>query len=190
MEVSEALRCVEDGESGTIGITLAAEVKRLQTALSGRTYCHSDAEVEADLDFAYKRAKVLADMLGIPVHESPEVTGTILGLVRGSVERLINQVIQLQHDLENRRDNAEDEEASRWCERLAWLHQEFCADSSGCDSGDPLDCVEVEIRQAINSVQRRTAYECLDILHDAIWLKEGTLGTAREAIKAKFGIVE
>ena len=30
MEVSEALRCVEDGESGTIGITLAAEVKRLQ----------------------------------------------------------------------------------------------------------------------------------------------------------------
>lgn len=30
MEVSEAMRCVEDGESGTIGITLAAEVKRLQ----------------------------------------------------------------------------------------------------------------------------------------------------------------
>jgi len=88
MEVSEALRCVEDGESGTIGITLAAEVKRLQTSLAGRTYCHSDAEVEADLDFAYKRAKVLADMLEIPVHESPEVTGTILGLVRGKVERM------------------------------------------------------------------------------------------------------
>lgn len=30
MEISEALRCVEDGESGAIGITLAAEVKRLQ----------------------------------------------------------------------------------------------------------------------------------------------------------------
>jgi hypothetical protein len=30
MEVSEALRCVEDGESGIIGITLAAEVKRLE----------------------------------------------------------------------------------------------------------------------------------------------------------------
>lgn len=44
--------------------------------------------VNADLEFAYKRSKVLADMLGIPVHESPEVTGTILGLVRGSVERL------------------------------------------------------------------------------------------------------
>jgi len=91
MEVSEALRCVEDGESGTIGITLAAEVKRLQTVLAGRTYCHSDAEVEADLDFAYKRAKVLADMLEIPVHESAEVTGTILGLVRGKVERLSKQ---------------------------------------------------------------------------------------------------
>lgn len=30
MEVSEALRCVEDGESGVIGITLAAEVERLK----------------------------------------------------------------------------------------------------------------------------------------------------------------
>lgn len=45
--------------------------------------------VNADLEFAYKRSKVLADMLEIPVHESPKVTGTILGLVRGSVERLI-----------------------------------------------------------------------------------------------------
>jgi len=44
---------------------------------------------DTDLEFAYKRAKVLADLLGIPVHESPEVTGTILGLVRGSVERMI-----------------------------------------------------------------------------------------------------
>jgi len=45
-------------------------------------------KLHADLEFAYKRAKVLADMLNIPVHESLEVTGTILGLVRGSVERL------------------------------------------------------------------------------------------------------
>jgi len=44
--------------------------------------------IDADLEFAYKRSKVLADMLEIPVHESPEVTGTILGLVRRSVERL------------------------------------------------------------------------------------------------------
>lgn len=96
MEVSEAMRRAEDGESGIIGITLAAEVKRLQTSLAGRTYCHSDAEVEADLDFAYKRAKVLADMLKIPVHESPEVTGTILGLVRGSVERLQKRIAELE----------------------------------------------------------------------------------------------
>lgn len=48
-------------------------------------------ELEAlrhNLEFAYKRAKALADMLGIPVHESPEVTGTILGLVRSKVETL------------------------------------------------------------------------------------------------------
>lgn len=46
-------------------------------------------ELQSDLEFAYKRSKVLADLLNIPVHESPEVTGTILGLVRGSLERLI-----------------------------------------------------------------------------------------------------
>lgn len=44
---------------------------------------------DTDLEFAYKRVKVLADLLGIPVHESLEVTGTILGLARGNVERLI-----------------------------------------------------------------------------------------------------
>lgn len=44
--------------------------------------------VNEDLEFAYKRSKVLADLLDIPVHESSEVTGTILGLVRGKVERL------------------------------------------------------------------------------------------------------
>ena len=45
-------------------------------------------KLHADLEFAYKRAKVLADILNIPIHESAEVTGTILGLVRGKVERL------------------------------------------------------------------------------------------------------
>jgi len=45
-------------------------------------------QLKQDLEFAYKRSKVLADLLEIPVHESPEVTGTILGLVRGKVERL------------------------------------------------------------------------------------------------------
>lgn len=52
--------------------------------------------VNEDLEFAYKRSKVLADLLGIPVHESPEVTGTILGLVRGSVERLQKKVDELE----------------------------------------------------------------------------------------------
>lgn len=53
-------------------------------------------EALKDLDFTYKRAKVLADMLKIPVHESPEVTGTILGLVRGSVERLQSRIAELE----------------------------------------------------------------------------------------------
>lgn len=50
------------------------------------------ADLEYDLEFAYKRSKVLADLLEIPVHESPGVTGTILGLVRGKVERLLKQL--------------------------------------------------------------------------------------------------
>lgn len=54
--------------------------------------------VNADLEFAYKRAKVLADLLEIPVHESAEVTGTILGMVRRSVESLQDHVKKLQEE--------------------------------------------------------------------------------------------
>lgn len=51
---------------------------------------HAEAAyLRSDLEFAYKRSKVLADILGIRVQESPGVTGTILGLVRRSIERLI-----------------------------------------------------------------------------------------------------
>jgi hypothetical protein len=58
---------------------------------------HAESEeLKRNLEFAYKRAKVLADLLGIPIHESPEVTGTILGLVRGSVERLVTENERLQ----------------------------------------------------------------------------------------------
>ena len=56
-------------------------------------------ELHANLEFAYKRAKVLADTLGISIHESPEVTGTILGLVRGGVERLLAEIAFLKEEL-------------------------------------------------------------------------------------------
>ena len=65
-------------------------------AIAGRTYFHSDEEVEKDLEFAFKRSMVLANMLKIPVHESPKVTGTILGLVRGAVERLQSRIAELE----------------------------------------------------------------------------------------------
>lgn len=48
--------------------------------------------------------------------------------------------------------SATDAEATRWAQRLNWLHTEYGSDSSGVDSGDPLDCVEVEIRQALRKV--------------------------------------
>ena len=54
--------------------------------------------VNEDLKFAYKRSKVLADLLGIPVHESPEVTGTVLGLVRRNIESLQDHVKKLQEE--------------------------------------------------------------------------------------------
>lgn len=50
-----------------------------------------------------------------------------------------------------------DEEAKRWCEELNFLHTEYGADCSGCDSGDPLDCVEVEIRQVIGKLESDNA---------------------------------
>ena len=47
------------------------------------------AETERNLEFAFNRAMVLANMLDIPVHESPAVTGTILGMVQRKVEELL-----------------------------------------------------------------------------------------------------
>ena len=148
----------------------------------------------ADLAFAYKRAKVLADMTGVPVHESPGVTGTILGLVRGGVERLQDQVINPQHHLEKCRESSGDEEANRWCERLQWLHTEYDADCSGCDSGDTLDLVEVEIRQAIENAQQQAVIGCLEIVENWKPVKGSIVAWATVkhdiamAIKEKFGL--
>lgn len=52
--------------------------------------------------------------------------------------------------LRARLTEVENKEAERWAQRLNWLHTEYGADCSGVDSGDPLDCVEVEIRQVVN----------------------------------------
>ena len=67
--------------------------------------------------------------------------------------------IKLQKDL----DAAIDEEQKRWCENLDFLHTEYGADCSGCDSGDPLDCVEVEIRQAIETAKQQAVMQCYQI---------------------------
>lgn len=48
---------------------------------------------------------------------------------------------------------AEQREAERWARRFEFVHKEYGADCSGCDSGDLLDCVEVEVRQTLNSVK-------------------------------------
>ena len=55
----------------------------------------------------------------------------------------------------NDTETVTNEEATRWAQRLDWLHTEYGSDCSGVDSGDPLDCVEVEIRQALNKLQAR-----------------------------------
>ena len=50
------------------------------------------SELKNSLEFAFKRSMVLADIFGVPVHESPEATGTILGLIRRHTEQLRDQV--------------------------------------------------------------------------------------------------
>lgn len=71
---------------GTNLLTANQAKEMLEYVLDGKL--EDLEELRRNLEFAYKRAKVLADMLGIPVHESPEVTGTILGLIRSKVETL------------------------------------------------------------------------------------------------------
>lgn len=63
-------------------------------------------------------------------------------------------------------DAAVEDEQKRWCEELDFLHTEFGADCSGCDSGDPLDCVEVEIRQAIAIERERMGKGILRLIDD------------------------
>ena len=49
METEEALRCVDDGESGVIGIALAAEVRKLRTELSHgwqQSFYHAQHTIE------------------------------------------------------------------------------------------------------------------------------------------------
>lgn len=41
-------------------------------------------------------------------------------------------------------------EAERWCERFRFVHENFGVDGSGVDSGDPLDVLDSEIRQAFD----------------------------------------
>ncbi len=66
------------------------------------------------------------------------------------------------------------EEAERWANRLNWLHTEYGADCSWVDSGDQLDCVEGEIRQALNK-QKETFGELVTALEiaqkelDGLW---------------------
>ncbi len=106
------------------------------------------------------------------------------------IDKLETQVIQLQTENERLKENqscgqCEDDEQNRWCERLNWLHQEYCADYSGCDSGDPLDCVEVEIRQAIENARLAVAKGVLETIAG---MRFELPDFVVEAINKKFGL--
>lgn len=47
------------------------------------------------------------------------------------------------------------DEIERWGNRLDFVHKEYGTDGSGCDSGDEIDVIESEIRQAINNETNR-----------------------------------
>ncbi len=76
MTVSEALRCVEDGESGTIGITLAVEVRRLQLIVSGKT------QYDVELATAHKCRDILAALF--MEHQNTWRHSESLGYQRGA----------------------------------------------------------------------------------------------------------
>lgn len=46
-------------------------------------------------------------------------------------------------------ESAVEAEQNRWQDRLNWLHTEYGADGSGCDSGDPLDLINTEARGVV-----------------------------------------
>lgn len=70
-----------------------------------------------------------------------------------------------------------DAEAKRWGDRLNWIHLRYEVDGSGTESGDPLDVIEAEIKQALTreGAEQVTAFANAvlhgDDKHKA-WLRE------------------
>lgn len=70
--------------------------------------------------------------------------------------KLRQEIATLTVELERvkaERDAAPEKESERWAERFNFLHTEYGADCSGTDSGDLLDLVEAEVRQALQKVE-------------------------------------
>jgi hypothetical protein len=125
-------------------------------------------KLHADLEFAYKRAKVLADILNIPVHESPEVTGTILGLVRGSVER-IKSYFQAVDDALTCWEMVTTGNAKVDLNKLLCIEQQVAVDPAVSDSARLLQTI--------------TARECINIIDKHLSVYE-----AKKEIGYKFGL--
>lgn len=180
---------------------LLAENERLE---------RENKQITEDLEFAYRRSKVLADKCGIPVHESPEVTGTILGLVRGYLDRVLfsknelnsfqesdqlNDCVQKMCELEQSTELriaeliAENERLEK--EDAAWRSINIAAAST-------VERLENEIAKTVANTElriadaiRQTAEEIIELSNNYVrgyGLHKGFVakGTLDRAIRAKY----
>lgn len=72
---------------------------------------------------------------------------------------------------EAERERAEENEQARWQARFEFLHREYGVDGGGCDSGDPLDFTEAEVRASLTLItdERDDALAAVRELRDALW---------------------
>ncbi len=85
--------------------------------------------------------------------------------------------------------SAQEKEGERWAQRFDWLHTEYEADCSGVDSGDPLDCVEVEMRQVINRLEGRVANIARDVFGLMPAGDDFTTRTYNRGVKDALGVI-
>lgn len=76
MDTEEALRCVDDGESGIIGIVLAAEVRKLRAELSN-SWQQSFYNAQDTIEIQKQEIAVLQSLVPHPGDGSCQICGCV-----------------------------------------------------------------------------------------------------------------
>ena len=80
------------------------------------------------------------------------VTHTPIVIERALASVVADTLDKLAHALAAEAERATLAEQSRWQARFEFLADEYEVDGGGCDSGDPLDFTESEVRQVITKL--------------------------------------